>query len=460
MSSTEMAVAALAPRVQKSRGTLDNLMQLLDSGGSLPAALLETICNICDDCSVVEEVLQKIQTPSLCNFPHEVVGALLQYCDYDSVRKASCVSQSWAAVSRDEQVWAALYKRRDFLIPCTKPHLKWRERYTYRHECESRWLRPSKVQVISGQLGTVTSLQYDDCRLVTANDDGSIRVLDSETGKQLTPGINGHAGPVWAVRFQGEHHVLSGSYDKTIKLWDLFTGNCVATMRGHTGWVSCLEVDRNCPEFISASWDETVRVWRMRDQGDVDVGADCRAILAGEAGSVFCALRVGANLATGCQNSEITWWDLERAEVSARWNGHEKMVYAIQSSQGVIASGDAEGVVKLWDARTRTATSTTVAHSLSVMTMSLQHNKLLTGSNDKSIALWDIRCMKERVATYSHHKGAVFCLQADDSKIVSGSADQTLCIWDFREVDARRDDWRGIITDRRFELLQSLSKLS
>merc|ERR1712232_231544 len=42
-----------------------------------------------------------------------------------------------------------------------------------------------------------------------------------------------------------------------------------------------------------------------------------------------------------------------------------------------------------------------------------QHNKLLTGSNDKSIALWDTRRMKERVATYSHHKGAVFCLQAD-----------------------------------------------
>ncbi len=45
--------------------------------------------------------------------------------------------------------------------------------------------------------------------------------------------FHGHGGPIWALH-QEHSQLLSGSYDKTIKLWDLGTGRCLRSLRGHT----------------------------------------------------------------------------------------------------------------------------------------------------------------------------------------------------------------------------------
>merc|ERR1719456_128287 len=79
--------------------------------------------------------------------------------------------------------------------------------------------------------------------------------------------FHGHGGPVWCLSYnEATEQVYSGGYDETVKIWDLSTGNCTGTLRGHTEWVSSLVLipSRDTSSFsrlTSASWDNTLRIW-------------------------------------------------------------------------------------------------------------------------------------------------------------------------------------------------------
>jgi WD40 repeat protein len=49
-------------------------------------------------------------------------------------------------------------------------------------------------------------------------------------------------GPIWTIDLC-EDYLLSGSYDKTIKQWN-FNGKCLCTIRGHTEWVSAIQINK------------------------------------------------------------------------------------------------------------------------------------------------------------------------------------------------------------------------
>ena len=56
--------------------------------------------------------------------------------------------------------------------------------------------------------------------------------------------------------------LASSSHDKTIKLWDIHTGECLKTLHGHSGRVHSvcgLGPDRSL--LASGSWDKTIKLW-------------------------------------------------------------------------------------------------------------------------------------------------------------------------------------------------------
>ena len=88
---------------------------------------------------------------------------------------------------------------------------------------------------------------------------------------------------------------MSGSDDKTLKVWDVATGECVATLEGHSNMVRCgvhctfvmIWLRRISPDgrrVVSASADKTLKVW------DVATG-ECVATLEGHSNTVRCGVR-------------------------------------------------------------------------------------------------------------------------------------------------------------------------
>ena len=72
--------------------------------------------------------------------------------------------------------------------------------------------------------------------------------------------IQGHAGRVGCLTVVG-NKLYSGSFDKTIGVWDTDTHQHIATLEGHTGSVCCLTVVGK--KLYSGSYDATIRVWTL-----------------------------------------------------------------------------------------------------------------------------------------------------------------------------------------------------
>merc|ERR1711959_540542 len=96
--------------------------------------------------------------------------------------------------------------------------------------------------------------------------DGTLRLWDLNTGL-TTRRFVGHSKDVLSVAFSADNcQIVSGSRDKTIKLWNTL-GECKYTItdKGHTEWVSCVRFSPNPqnPVIVSAGWDKYVKVWEL-----------------------------------------------------------------------------------------------------------------------------------------------------------------------------------------------------
>ena len=112
----------------------------------------------------------------------------------------------------------------------------------------------------------------DGRSVVVGVEDGTIRVIEVATGRELRR-FEGH-GPGWIPVAVGGNSglIVSGGPDKTVRLWDLKAGREKAVLRGHTDNVHRVTASPNGRVVASTSWDKTVRIW------DAATGRELRAI--------------------------------------------------------------------------------------------------------------------------------------------------------------------------------------
>jgi guanine nucleotide-binding protein subunit beta-2-like 1 protein len=97
--------------------------------------------------------------------------------------------------------------------------------------------------------------------------DNTLRLWDLSTGLAVREPFYGHDGDVLSVAFSADNRqIVSGSRDKTIKLWNTL-GECKFTITEdrHTEWVSCVRFSPNTsnPIIVSCGWDRLVKVWSL-----------------------------------------------------------------------------------------------------------------------------------------------------------------------------------------------------
>jgi WD40 repeat protein len=73
--------------------------------------------------------------------------------------------------------------------------------------------------------------------------------------------IKGHKNGITALVLNTDNHLLTGSYDSTIKVWNTSTFKCIKILKGHTSFITALSTVKPDGNFISASNDLTIRIW-------------------------------------------------------------------------------------------------------------------------------------------------------------------------------------------------------
>ena len=122
-----------------------------------------------------------------------------------------------------------------------------------------------RIRVLEGHTHPVTAvaLSSDGKCAVSGSNDKTLRVWNLE-GSQLRRVLIGHTGPVKAVALSGDgRRVVSGSYDKTLRVWDLEGNQPPRILEGHTGWVNAVALSGDGKRAVSGSDDKTVRVWDL-----------------------------------------------------------------------------------------------------------------------------------------------------------------------------------------------------
>jgi WD40 repeat protein len=93
--------------------------------------------------------------------------------------------------------------------------------------------------------------------------DGTLRLWDLKTGGTLCT-LQGHTKVVTAVAVLADgSRALSGSWDNTLRLWDLGTGAILRTLEGHTNWVTAVAMEADGNRAVSGSWDNILRLWKL-----------------------------------------------------------------------------------------------------------------------------------------------------------------------------------------------------
>jgi len=273
---------------------------------------------------------------------------------------------------------------------------------------------------------------------ISGGEDRSLRYWDLITGECLRT-YKGHERPVRCVALSPDgRFALSGSDDRTLRYWDVATGECVRTLKGHERAVNCAAVSPDGRFGVSGGDDRTVRLW------DLGTG-ECLRTLKGHDRSVRCVAvsSTGNLVVSGSDDRTLRCWDVTTGECLRTLRGHERAVRSVAlSSDGRTAlSGSDDRSLCRWDLDSGECCMTLKAHEDGVGGVALSGNDRFAVSQgaDKTLRLWDLStgaCMR----TIDRRSRSVGCLalSPDGRFVLSGRDDNELGLWYLGDLQSLR----------------------
>jgi WD40 repeat protein len=321
-------------------------------------------------------------------------------------------------------------------------------------------------------------------RIVLAASDGSVRVWDLNSGRQVRS--NAHSDWVSAVAAVPGGGFVTGSLDGTAKVFGTVQGESL-NLVGHRGFVSSVDVASDGTRVITGSYDGTVRVWDLDDRwqsptagrvrlGDTTVfSADTRILYTtreGQGHPMYLGPTVAPMYWHDQQLWQVTLGGLERlilsrqvlrfvrlvasttdrylaaiqhlsnvVEVIDLSRGTEPVVLrhefmpvaaAFAPDERTLVTGAGDRKIRVWSLPAATLVHTWRAHDDMVLSVafSADGKLLVSASDDKQARIWTL-AGKLRAVLRGHTDaviGAVF--SSDGRRVLTGSRDRTARIWD------------------------------
>lgn len=292
------------------------------------------------------------------------------------------------------------------------------------------------VKTLTGHFDGVNSVSItsDGKKVVSASLDKTLKVWDLETGNDLMT-LAGHNNKVNSVAvFPNRLFAVSASNDNTLIIWDLTTGNKKRILYGHSSNVVTVAVLPDGKRVVSGSLDKTVKVWDIHT-------AKSLATFVGHRSQVnSVAVMPNSRYVLSGSDNTLKIWDLTTNEEVKTLRidgvGIESIAVTGDGRHAVLALFD--GALKVLNLRNGKEVSTLTGHSYGINSVSLTPDGLfaVTASHDSLMKVWDLSIGKE-LAVLRGHSSNVYsvAITPDGHYAVSGSFDRTLKIWDLNSTE-------------------------
>ena len=282
-----------------------------------------------------------------------------------------------------------------------------------------------RVRMLTGHEGKVTSglCSLGKGLFVSASDDRTIRIWQKDTGDCVKT-LLGHTSWIFDVCSLGKDTIASGSSDETVRIWNVDTGDC-RELRGHTNWVLsvCALLPSGCGLLASASNDRTVRVWNVdRSECVLKLEHDdwVEQVCAYADNRIACA-----------SGSAVHLWNTESGERIKALEGHEDYVASVcVFGEGRLASGSRDKTIRIWDVETGECLRKLDRHSSTVHSLRASGDFLASASVEE-VRVWrkdSSECVVALVVDADKHLNAICWL---GSYTLAMTVDSAIKLLDF-----------------------------
>jgi WD40 repeat protein/serine/threonine protein kinase len=259
--------------------------------------------------------------------------------------------------------------------------------------------------------------------------------------------LRGHESQISSLCLSADgRFVLSGSTDRTLKLWKMATKSCIRTFKEHKNAITSVSLSLDgCYAISAGGYDRNLKLWEVKT-------GECLRTFRGYSGNkaVFvdhegqgvtvtsvCLSADGTWALSGSNNKTIVIWEVPEGVLVNKLEGHEDEVTSIcLSADSLLAlSGGDDSMVKLWDVTTGECLRIFAGHKdrVNSVCLSVDNRVALSVSRDRTLKIWAIdtgNCVR----TLSGHTDGVtsVSLSLDGRYALSGSIDKAMKLWDVR----------------------------
>ena len=251
--------------------------------------------------------------------------------------------------------------------------------------------------------------------------DRNIIILSAVTGRQMAI-LSGNTDCVQSVTHSPDGvFLVSGSYDSTVKLWDVQTGGVVKTFHGHTNVVWSVSVSADCTRIASGSSDNTIRLW------DIQMG-ECCCIISQEdfVNNVSFFPTDPQNLLSIC-NFKVWQWDTDGHQIRPTYDGS----YAALSPDGTQLVLCNEMTIKVQNSSSGVIITEFPMADNSIQTCCFSSdNRLLAAADCNTIYIWDISTSGTHpIETIVCSEGIDHLVFSSPLSLISTSHNQSVRFW-------------------------------
>ena len=278
----------------------------------------------------------------------------------------------------------------------------------------------------------------DGRRIAVACLDGNTRVLDAVTGEQIAV-LSGHGSIVQSAAFSPDGtKIVTASLDHTARLWNASTGEEIAVLRGHQDMVQSAAFSPDGSRIATAGSDGTVRLWNAANGKQLAI---LHNKIVGESSDIALSTAAfspdGKKLVTSGPVARL--WDAETGEELATLSGHEALIWSAEFSRDGrrIVTASKDTTVRIWDAETAKELALFRGHDSDAFSATFAPDGrtiLTTGKNDATAWLWNAAPSEEVLVLRGQGKGVgptgtiSAAFSPDGRQLVTASSDARL--WD------------------------------